>query len=163
MAKAPKLPAFMDDKDELDSYLERFERYAKIQKWDISTWAIALSALLSGKALDVYTRMNSNDAIDYAKVKAALLKRYNLTEDGFRLKFRTSRPEPDENPGQFITRLGSYVDRWIETASANSFDLLRRLIIREQFINMCPKRLAVYLKEQQLRIWMEWQRRLKDS
>ena len=97
----------------MDSYLERFERYAKIQKWDISTWAIALSALLSGKALDVYARMNSNDAIDYAKVKAALLKRYNLTEDGFRLKFRTSRPEPDENPGQFITRLGSYVDRWI--------------------------------------------------
>ena len=32
--------------------------------------------------------------------------RYNLTEDGFRVKFCTSRPEPYENLGQFITRLG---------------------------------------------------------
>ena len=53
-AKAPKIPAFNEGKDEMDSYLLRFERYATAQKWDPDTWATGLSALLQGKVLDVY-------------------------------------------------------------------------------------------------------------
>ena len=41
-ARAPKLPFFDDDKDDIDSYLHRFERYAKSQDWDPDTWAINL-------------------------------------------------------------------------------------------------------------------------
>ena len=32
-AKAPKIPIFEESKDEMDSYLHRFESYAKAQKW----------------------------------------------------------------------------------------------------------------------------------
>ena len=32
-AKAPKLPSFVDGKDDLDVYLQRFERFAEIAKW----------------------------------------------------------------------------------------------------------------------------------
>ena len=53
-ATLPDLPVFQDNKDSIDAYLERFERYVKLQKWDATNWAIALSALLSGKALEVY-------------------------------------------------------------------------------------------------------------
>ena len=45
--KLPKLQAFMDKKDQLDSYLLRFKRYAENAKWEKVTWAIKLSALLS--------------------------------------------------------------------------------------------------------------------
>ena len=48
-AKSPKLPSFIDEKDELDSYLLRFERYAENASWEKDTWAIKLSALLTGK------------------------------------------------------------------------------------------------------------------
>ena len=68
-AKYPKLPAFVDEKDELDSYLLRFERYAENAKWEQVTWAIKLSALLSGSAMDVYTRMSNEDAKNYDKLK----------------------------------------------------------------------------------------------
>ena len=44
----PKIPAFEENRDNLDSYLERFERFAKGQKWDPADWAIRLSALLKG-------------------------------------------------------------------------------------------------------------------
>ena len=47
-AKAPKLPSFVDGKDDLDAYLQRFERFATIAKWDRAGWATKLSALLSG-------------------------------------------------------------------------------------------------------------------
>ena len=73
-AKSPKLPSFIDEKDELDSYLLRFERYAENASWEKDTWAIKLSALLTGRAMDVYTRMSVADDSDYDKLKKALLQ-----------------------------------------------------------------------------------------
>ena len=66
-AKSPKLPAFIDEKDELDSCLLHFECYAKNAKWGKTMWAIKLSALPTGRALDVCTRMSDTDANDYGK------------------------------------------------------------------------------------------------
>ena len=104
-AKSPKLPSFVDEKDELDSYLLRFERYAENASWEKDTWAIKLSALLTGRAMDVYTRMSDADASDYDKLKKALLTRYNYTEDGYRKRFREATPETEETPDQFVIRL----------------------------------------------------------
>ena len=76
-AKSPKLPSFTDENDELDSYLLRFERYAENASWEKNTRAIKLSALLTERTMDVYTRMSDTDANDYDKLKKALLTRYN--------------------------------------------------------------------------------------
>ena len=51
--RSPDLPHFVDGKDDLDSYLLRFERYATVANWPQTNWATQLSALLSGKALGV--------------------------------------------------------------------------------------------------------------
>ena len=83
-AKAPKLPSFVDCKDDLDAYLQRFERFATTVKWEKTGWASKLSALLSGRALEVYSRLSEKAAQDYDRVKLALMKRYDLTEDGYR-------------------------------------------------------------------------------
>ena len=80
-AKSPKLPSFIDEMDELDSYLLHFDSYAENASWEKDTWAIKLSALLTGRAMDVYTRMSDTDANDYDKLKKALLTGYNYTED----------------------------------------------------------------------------------
>ncbi|KAL3856080.1 hypothetical protein ACJMK2_015276 [Sinanodonta woodiana] len=106
--KGPKLPPFDDNEDNLDSYLHRFERYATIQKWQRDNWSLHLSALLKGKALNVYSRLPVNDALNYDALKEALLKRYQLTEQGFRKKFKTSKPEKGETFAQFICRTGNY-------------------------------------------------------
>lgn len=45
-ARAPKFPLFIQERDDIDAYLQRYERYAKIQKWPDTEWAINLSALL---------------------------------------------------------------------------------------------------------------------
>ena len=104
-AKAPKLPSFVDGKDDLDAYLQRFERFATTAKWEKTGWASKLSALLSGRALEVYSRLSEEAAQDYDRVKLALMKRYDLTEDGYRRKFRATKLEVDESPEQFIVRL----------------------------------------------------------
>ncbi|CAH3182524.1 unnamed protein product [Porites lobata] len=120
-AKAPKLPSFVDGKDDLDAYLQRFERFVTTAKWEKTGWASKLSALLSGRALEVYSRLSEEAAQDYDRVKLALMKRYNLTEDVYRRKFRASKPEVDES--------------------------LKDLFVREQFIDSCPKELAIHLRE----------------
>ena len=128
-AKAPKIPAFNEGKDEMDSYLLRFERYATAQKWEPDTWATGLSALLQGKALDVYALMPKEDALNYDKLNVALLKRYELTEEGFKRKYKKCRPENGETFQQFTTRMKSYFTRWIDMASIEkSYEGLQDLI-----------------------------------
>ena len=89
--RLPKLQCFSETTDDLDAYIQRFERFAKAAGWPDSEWAISLGALLTGKALETYSRLPLDDVKDYKKVKAALLLRYNLTEEGFREKFRNAK------------------------------------------------------------------------
>ncbi|XP_041356959.1 uncharacterized protein LOC121374100 [Gigantopelta aegis] len=146
--KGPKIPAFEDGKDDMDSYLRRFERYAEVQKWPTEMWATHLSALLKGRALDVYASMPSEQALNYNNLKEALLKRYDLTEDGFRLKFRTGKPETGETFQQFSVRLASYLRRWLEMSKTeHTFKALFDVIMRDQFVQICNRELALFLKE----------------
>ncbi|CAH3117521.1 unnamed protein product, partial [Porites lobata] len=131
-AKAPKLPSFVDGKDDLDAYLQRFERFGTTAKWEKTGWASKLSALLPGRALEVYSRLSEEAAQDYDRVKLALMQRYDLTEDGYRRKFRASEPEVDESPEQFIVRLDRYLSRWLELSNTErSFEGLKDLIVKE--------------------------------
>lgn len=57
---------------------------------------LLLSTLITGKALEVYTRMSDNDCEDFDKLKAALLKAYDMNPNGFRRRFRSSRLESAE-------------------------------------------------------------------
>ena len=105
LAKYPKLSAFDESKDNMDSFLFRFEKYVVAQGMKPEDWAMSLSALLSGTALEVYRRLGKDDGDDYQKLKKVLLKRYGMTEEGFRNKFRNSRVEKGETPSQFVDRL----------------------------------------------------------
>ena len=149
-AKAPKIPAFNEGKDVMDSYRLRFERYATAQKWEPDTWATGLSALLQGKALDVYALMPKEDTLSYYKLKVALLKRYELTEEGFKRKYKKCRPENGETFQQFKTRMKSYFTRWIDMASIEkSYEGLQDLILREQLTFICNRDLELFLRERE--------------
>ena len=140
----PKLPVFDEKTDDMDSYLQRFEWIAENYQWDKAEWSFHLSQYLKGKATETYTRMAAENRKDYDQVKEALLKRYNLTEEGYRKRFRESKAEHDETPQQFLVRLSTYIDKWVELSNCKD---LKELNLREQFIAACPTDLAVHLKE----------------
>ena len=85
-AKALKLPAFVEGKDNMDPYIIRFERHASSQGWDTQTWAINLT----GKGLLVCYSLSEG------KLKTALLRRYELTEEGL----ETNSDQVDPNKGK---------------------------------------------------------------
>ena len=84
-SRRPKLPKFEEQKDCIDAYIERFERFDRSQGWREDTLAVSLSSLLTGKGLEVYTSMTPEQADEYPAFKKAVLKHYQLTEEGFRL------------------------------------------------------------------------------
>ena len=140
-AKAPKLPTFQEGKDDMDAYLLRFECYATAKGWNKETeWAINLSTLLTGKGLELYSALGDEDANNYTLLKEAILKRYELTEEGFKTKFRSAKPDTSETPAQFITRITNYLNRWVELSGTNKdYDGLVDLLLREQFIKVYIK------------------------
>ncbi|XP_041365121.1 uncharacterized protein LOC121380393 [Gigantopelta aegis] len=139
---------FQDGRDDMDAYLTSFERMSIAQKSPQKDWAIHLGTLLTGKARDVYVRLNSEDAMDYDKLKNALLHRYDLTQEGFRQKFRTAKVEVGETYTQFLSRMTGYVHRWIKMSGINQdFEGLFDLLLREQLLNSASTELTLYLKE----------------
>ena len=75
------------------------------------------------------------------------MKRYDLTEDGYRRKFRASKPKVDESPKQFIVRLDRYL-LWLELSNAErSFWRLERLNCERKVYRLLPKELAIHLRK----------------
>src|SRR5215469_13699931 len=106
-----KIAPFNEEKDKIDIYLEKFERIAKESNWDENLWTGKLAPSLTGRANDVYVNLNEEDSKNYEKLKEALLKKYNLTENGYKKKFKESKPENNEDTAQYIERIGTYLDK----------------------------------------------------
>ena len=69
---------------------------------------------MTGKSLQVYSSMPLTEASNYGNLKTVLLKRYQLTKDGFRSKFRNSKPESEKTVFQLVARLRRYFTRWVD-------------------------------------------------
>ena len=145
--RSPKLPYFDEHTDKMDSYLTRFESYALSNKWDPSMWASYLSALLKGRALEVFVRLSRDDQSDYGQIKEALLTNFDLTERSFRKKFRDCRPEKAETFRQFSGKLASYLDKWLGLAKVEkTYEAVCDFLARDQFLDCCSHELYLYLK-----------------
>ena len=108
----------------------------------------ALKALLTGKALDVYSRLSDEVALDYDKVKQALLIKYQLTEDGLKKKYRELETEEGETPDYVYARIVGYLDRWVElSGTERSSEGLKSLVNKKEFLSRCQRDLTIHLKE----------------
>jgi len=96
-------------------------------------WSTQLAKLLQGRSLEVYQRLAASEVDDYGALKAQLLKRFRLTEGGYRKKFKNSRIQPGEMPEQFIGRLRRYLEKSREMAGfEQNHEGLENLILRDQ-------------------------------
>ena len=60
---------------------------------------------------------------------------YNLTEDGYREKFRKCKPEQSETMEQLIFRVKMYLEKWIELSRTEAtYAGLCDLFVKEQVI-----------------------------
>ena len=152
MQRPPGYHILMKHRIKLIAYLDRFEKYAVANKWDREQWPVYISALLKGKALEVYHRLSAEDAADYEVIKGALLKNFDMTEQGFKRKFKSNRPEKSETFLQFVGRLSSYLVKWLGLAKVGkTYEELFDFLVRDQLLECGTSELYVYLRPKECR------------
>ena len=142
-----ELPCFDEESDKIDSYLRHFERVASYEGWDIASYPMYLNTLLTGKAREVYCRLPLALANDYRYLKKALLAKYQLTVDDYRRKFFSVKQVNGESCTNLCGDLEFNLDQWLELSNVEkTFEGLRELLLREQFLYSCKKDMALFLK-----------------
>lgn len=146
--KHQKLSHFDTKKDDLDAYLIRFEAYAENCEWPEPTWAMNLGLSLKGQALEVYSAQSAEDRQNYTRSKTALMKSFNLTEEGFRKKFLSCKPSGADTWQTYHSRISNLLNRWIDMSGIEkTFDKLYDLLLREQIISVFNDDLRVFIRE----------------
>ena len=130
--------------DDIESFIDMFERVATQQGWSTEVWSTQLAGLLSGDALDAFTSIPLSEANDYSKVRAAILSRYEVNAETYQIRFRDNMRKPNESYKMFLSRLSDQLTRWIKATEMD----LQELVLLEQFLKTLPRDLAVWLKEQ---------------
>ncbi|XP_070189025.1 uncharacterized protein [Littorina saxatilis] len=141
----PSIPMFDESKENIATWLKRFERVATLYKWKRNTWATRVSTRLSGRAVEVYNTLDDDSADDYDGLKVALLGRYQLTAETYRRRLRTCKRKEHETFRQFGARIEENLTKWHELSEITE---LKQLVLLEQFLQTlsadmaadCPKK-----------------------
>ena len=108
-------------------------------------WSFKLAPQLVGKAQQAYAAMNPDEAGNYEQLKAAILRRYGINEEGYRQRFRQARKKQEESNKEFATRLQDLTNKWMQECT--SMEELKDHIVMEQLIDTLPSAVRIYVKE----------------
>lgn len=86
-------------------FLVNFERTCEKVDFPRDTWPQRLLILLPCEAADVVARLTRQEAEDYNKVKARLLKKYRLSAEAYRQRFREGERGRNESYSEFAYKL----------------------------------------------------------
>ena len=86
----------MEEGGNVEAYLTTFEHVMTAYEVPRDKWSFTLAPQLIGKRQQAYAVMDYNHIVDYVELKAAILRRYAITEETYRQKFRTIRKSGNE-------------------------------------------------------------------
>ena len=137
--------ARLSEVDDIEAYLTTFERLMSVERVDRATWAVRLAPHLTGKAQQAYAAMRETDSADYTKVKEAILRRYNISQETYRQRFRSVRRKEGESYGEVVVRLEDLLHKWMKGCGCVE-DVLERVLV-EQLLSTMPGDLRVWVSE----------------
>ncbi|KAL7825587.1 hypothetical protein SRHO_G00340830 [Serrasalmus rhombeus] len=143
--KEPKLHPLTEG-DDVEQFLATFERIATACRWSRENWAIRLVPLLTGKARSAYVAMDISYTNDYKKVKEVILKKYEISAETYRQRFRATDIWPDETPRELYVRLKELFAKWTKPEE-HTVQQMSEILILEQFMRMVSPDMAVWIKE----------------
>ena len=80
----------LTESEDIEAFLTTFERMMRVYGVREDRWAFKLAPQLTGKAQQAYAALNADDAAKYEEVKSAILRRYDISEETYRQRFRTA-------------------------------------------------------------------------
>ena len=141
----------LEDKDDVDAYLEHFERVAAIHDWPRRIWALRILPVMKGQARDCVQALSTEDSADYDAIKKALLFRFRRTPEFYRKKFRTVRREENETFEQASNRMVVQAKKWfsLKDRDIDNPKHVWDLFMQEAFYHVLPAELEVKVRERQ--------------
>ena len=142
--------------DDIESFLSTFERVADQQKWPKRQWSLQLAGLLTGKALDAYAKLSSEEANSYDITKARILEEFKIDSQAYRKRFREEKKSVSETYQSYARRLKELARRWLTTNQDNetaddcckmTLDNLLETLAIEQLTETAPATLKAWIKE----------------
>ena len=143
LKNAVKLTKLTEGED-IEAYLKTFERLMEAYEVPKERWAYRLAPQLTGKAQQAYAAVSSDSTRNYDEVKTAILRRYNINEETYRSRFRSSRRKEGEGYIQLAIRMSDLLERW--TVGCRSVAELREMLL-EQLLNVMPPELRIWVNE----------------
>ncbi|XP_051979360.1 uncharacterized protein LOC127640703 isoform X1 [Xyrauchen texanus] len=143
----PRIPEFIEGED-VESFFIRFERIARTWGWLTDEWAARVVTLLTGKALEAYAGMDEQRSGFYEDIKAAVLAKYNVTEETYRQRFRSLTVPSGENVRETYNRIKGLYKRWMRP-EVKVKDQIGETIILEQYLRVLRPDVRTWVKENQ--------------
>ncbi|XP_041470090.1 uncharacterized protein LOC121419696 [Lytechinus variegatus] len=125
--------------DDISCYLNTFERMATAEERPRHEWAKLLEPYLTGKAQQAFHSLSYSEKENYDAAVQVILRRYQLTPEAYRVKFKTDSKQGEETFEEYANRLQDNFCRWLEvTPSTFHNPEVRRcfdLIMIDQFLS----------------------------
>ena len=109
-----------------------------------------LQSVLSGKAQEAYSSLTVEDSSSYTKIKAAVLRAYELVPEANRQHFRSWEQKNGQTYAEFVRDLSAHYKRWLTALEVTVFGELCDLMILEQFKNSLTESIATYITERKI-------------
>ena len=104
----------LTDRDDIEAYLTTFERLMTAYNIPRNKWIFKLAPQLTGKAQQAYAALTTEDALIYNTVKAAILRRYDITEETYLQRFQSAVRSNEETHWDLAIRLGDLATKWLK-------------------------------------------------
>ena len=90
-------------------------------------WAYKLAPQLTGQAQQAYAAMPTEEAGNYALVKAAILRRYDISEETYQQRFQNAVPNNNETYRELAVHTMDLLQKWMKDHMETVQSVLNRL------------------------------------
>uniref|UniRef100_A0A8C5WH91 SCAN box domain-containing protein n=1 Tax=Leptobrachium leishanense TaxID=445787 RepID=A0A8C5WH91_9ANUR len=104
-----------------------------------------LTSGLKGPALEAFAELPAESDQDYEAIKPALQRWYNLTPEVYHKKFRSLQKRAAESYPAVVSHLTTLFRQWVRGLKIDTLDALEDLLIKEQFVQLCPPAIQEWL------------------
>ena len=138
-------PTKLSEADDVEAYLTTFEWMMTAFEIQKERWVFKLALHLTGKAQQTYAAMAAEDAGEYEQLKATILKRYNIKEETYRVRFRVVARKPKEGYAEMASRVMDLLRKWMRECT--SMEEVMEVVAVEQMLNALPAEMRVWVCE----------------
>ena len=135
--------------DDIEAYLVTFERILTAHGIDETRWAHFLAPQLTGKAQLAFAVLPTTSSDDYEAIKAAILARYGINEDAYRVRFRGLIRREGETNRETATGLMDLLQKWMK--EHHTVNEIQQVVGLEKFLNTLPLEKWLWVQEKKRR------------